>query len=156
MSLNFFSNTINYHWRKNTGLPDCLWYVQIIWYTVFTKDNALMAYQIAFDMYDSATQQFLLRVQNALRSTVPLPEVESKKSADEKEDSNADEGKEKWVFLLLLKISWWREFKQFKFTLLIIRVIKSENILRVYLFRYVEFEGEKNYKIFKSLQQSKF
>lgn len=63
-----------------------------------------MAYQIAFDMYDSATQQFLLRVQNALRSTVPLPEVESKKSADEKEDSNTDEGKEKWVFLLLLKI----------------------------------------------------
>lgn len=54
-----------------------------------------MAYQIAFDMYDSATQQFLLRVQNALRSTVPLPEVESKKSADEKEDSNTDEGKEK-------------------------------------------------------------
>lgn len=60
-----------------------------------TEDNALMAYQIAFDMYDSATQQFLLRVQNALRSTVPLPEVESKKSADEKEDSNTDEGKEK-------------------------------------------------------------
>lgn len=72
-----------------------------------------MAYQIAFDMYDSATQQFLLRVQNALRSTVPLPEVESKKSADEKEDSNTDEGKEKWVLLLLLKIEWERDLKQF-------------------------------------------
>lgn len=102
-----------------------------------------MAYQIAFDMYDSATQQFLLRVQNALRSTVPLPEVESKKSADEKEDSNTDEGKEKWVLLLLLKIEWERELKQFKLTLLIIKVIKSENISRVYLFRYVESEGEK-------------
>lgn len=109
---------------------------------VFTKDNALMAYQIAFDMYDSATQQFLLRVQNALRSTVPLPEVESKKSADEKEDSNTDEGKEKWVLLLLLKIEWERELKQFKLTSLIIRVIKSEDIFRVYLFRYVESEGE--------------
>lgn len=101
-----------------------------------------MAYQIAFDMYDSATQQFLLRVQNALRSTVPLPEVESKKSADEKEDSNTDEGKEKWVLLLLLKIEWERKLQQFKLTLLIIRVIKSEDIFRVYLFRYVESEGE--------------
>lgn len=101
-----------------------------------------MAYQIAFDMYDSATQQFLLRVQNALRSTVPLPEVESKKSADEKEESNTDEGKEKWVFLLFLKISWGREFKQFELTLSIIRVIKSKNISRVYLFRYVELEGD--------------
>lgn len=104
MSFNFFSNIINYHWRKNTYQIAFNIHVQIIWYTVFTKDNALMAYQIAFDMYDSATQQFLLRVQNALRSTVPLPEVESKKSADEKEESNTDEGKEKWVFLLLLKI----------------------------------------------------
>lgn len=115
---------------------------------VFTKDNALMAYQIAFDMYDSATQQFLLRVQNALRSTVPLPEVESKKSADEKEDSNTDEGKEKWVLLLVLKIEWERELKQFKLTLLIIRVIKSEDIFRVYLFRYVESEGENNLQDF--------
>lgn len=78
--------------------------LELVYELYFTKDNALMAYQIAFDMYDSATQQFLLRVQNALRSTVPLPEVESKKSADEKEDSNTDEGKEKWVFLLFLKI----------------------------------------------------
>lgn len=137
-------------------MPILKWHFRTIVYELyFTKDNALMAYQIAFDMYDSATQQFLLRVQNALRSTVPLPEVESKKSADEKEDSNADEGKEKWVFLLLLKIEWGREFKQFELTLSIIRVIKSENISRVYLFRYVELEGEKN-KIFKSLQQSEF
>ena len=55
-----------------------------------------MAYQIAFDMYDSATQQFLLRVQNALRSTVPLPQTDPKKAGDEKEDSNMEEGKEKY------------------------------------------------------------
>ena len=59
-----------------------------------------MAYQIAFDMYDSATQQFLLRVQNALRSTVPLPQTDPKKVGDEKEDSNMEEGKEKYDKLL--------------------------------------------------------
>lgn len=131
---------LHYHW-KNYFLSTRL-HLMCTNNLVFTKDNALMAYQIAFDMYDSATQQFLLRVQNALRSTVPLPEVESKKSADEKEDSNTDEGKEKWVLLLVLKIEWERELKQFKLTLLIIRVIKSEDIFRVYLFRYVESEGE--------------
>ena len=43
------------------------------------QENLLMAYQISFDMYDSATQQFLQRVQNALRVTVPLPEADGKK-----------------------------------------------------------------------------
>ena len=32
-----------------------------------------MAYQIGFDLYESATQQFLQRVQSALRVTAPLP-----------------------------------------------------------------------------------
>lgn len=32
-----------------------------------------MAYQIGFDMYESATQQFLQRVQSALRSIAPIP-----------------------------------------------------------------------------------
>ena len=32
-----------------------------------------MGYQIAFDLYDSATQQFLGRVLQALRVTAPLP-----------------------------------------------------------------------------------
>lgn len=47
-----------------------------------------MAYQIAFDLYDSATQQFLQRVTNALRSTVPLPEVEktSDKTVEDKKE----------------------------------------------------------------------
>lgn len=61
-----------------------------------------MAYQIAFDMYESATQQFLLRVQNALRSTVPLPETDLRKSTDIKEEPSSDEGKEKYVLSLLI------------------------------------------------------
>lgn len=34
-----------------------------------------MAYQIAFDLYESATQQFLGSVMQALRLTAPLPSV---------------------------------------------------------------------------------
>lgn len=32
-----------------------------------------MAYQIAFDMYESATQQFLNNVVQAVRKTAPIP-----------------------------------------------------------------------------------
>ncbi|XP_076304410.1 regulatory particle non-ATPase 2 [Tachypleus tridentatus] len=38
-----------------------------------SEENALMAYQIAFDLYESATQQFLARVLQALRATAPVP-----------------------------------------------------------------------------------
>ncbi|XP_063234338.1 26S proteasome non-ATPase regulatory subunit 1 [Bacillus rossius redtenbacheri] len=38
-----------------------------------TEDGALMAYQIAFDLYESATQQFLGQVLQALRATAPIP-----------------------------------------------------------------------------------
>lgn len=41
--------------------------------TTADKHNILMAYQIAFDLYESATQQFLTQVLQALRSTAPLP-----------------------------------------------------------------------------------
>lgn len=37
------------------------------------QESVLMAYQIAFDLYDSATQQFLGRILQALRSTAPIP-----------------------------------------------------------------------------------
>ncbi|PVD18462.1 hypothetical protein C0Q70_21011 [Pomacea canaliculata] len=37
------------------------------------EDSTLMAYQIGFDLYESATQQFLQRVQSALRAAAPLP-----------------------------------------------------------------------------------
>lgn len=36
------------------------------------EDSVLMACQIAFDLYESATQQFLSRVRKALQATVPL------------------------------------------------------------------------------------
>ncbi|CAG2241659.1 PSMD1 [Mytilus edulis] len=56
-----------------------------------TEENLLMAYQIAFDLYDSATQQFLQRVTNSLRSTVPLPEPEkSVKTEEDKKDSEME------------------------------------------------------------------
>lgn len=32
-----------------------------------------MAFQIAFDLYESATQQFLGRVLQALKATAPIP-----------------------------------------------------------------------------------
>ena len=37
------------------------------------EDSVLMAYQIGFDLYESATQQFLQRIQAALRDTAPVP-----------------------------------------------------------------------------------
>jgi ribosome maturation protein Sdo1 len=48
--------------------------------TVFSKlqDSVLMAYQIAFDLYESATQQFLGRVLQALRATAPIPMATNK------------------------------------------------------------------------------
>lgn len=38
-----------------------------------SQESVLMAYQIAFDLYDSATQQFLGQVLQALRTTAPVP-----------------------------------------------------------------------------------
>lgn len=38
-----------------------------------SKEKTLMAYQIAFDLYESATQQFLSRVLKALRVSAPVP-----------------------------------------------------------------------------------
>lgn len=39
------------------------------------EDSQLMAYQLSFDLYESATQQFLARVLTALKATVPLPSL---------------------------------------------------------------------------------
>lgn len=41
--------------------------------TTSTDTDVLMGYQIAFDLYESATQQFLTQVLQALRSTAPIP-----------------------------------------------------------------------------------
>lgn len=36
------------------------------------KDQTIMAYQIAFDLYENATQQFLTSVIDKLRIAIPL------------------------------------------------------------------------------------
>ncbi|XP_070537971.1 26S proteasome non-ATPase regulatory subunit 1-like isoform X2 [Ptychodera flava] len=38
-----------------------------------SEESTLMAYQIGFDLYESATQKFLSRIQSALRAVAPLP-----------------------------------------------------------------------------------
>ncbi|KAK7090850.1 26S proteasome non-ATPase regulatory subunit 1-like [Littorina saxatilis] len=45
------------------------------------EDSVLMAYQIGFDLYESATQQFLQMVQSALRAVAPLPALLPDKAA---------------------------------------------------------------------------
>ena len=50
-----------------------------------SSKDALMAYQIAFDMYESATQQFLTRVLNAIRKTAPVPAAGSETASEEME-----------------------------------------------------------------------
>jgi len=64
------------------------------------EENVLMAYQIGFDLYESATQQFLQRIQSALRATAPIPipdtpvpsktEEKPAESAMETESAEAD------------------------------------------------------------------
>lgn len=44
------------------------------------EESEMMAYQIAFDLYESATQQFLERVLVALRSTAPIPSLLKEKA----------------------------------------------------------------------------
>ena len=38
-----------------------------------SSEDVLMAYQLAFDLYESATQQFVNKVLNAVRKTAPIP-----------------------------------------------------------------------------------
>jgi len=51
-----------------------------------SEADALMAYQIAFDLYESATQQFLSRVLSAIRKTAPGVQETPKTPAGESED----------------------------------------------------------------------
>ena len=38
------------------------------------SNNTLMAFQLGFDLYDSATQQFLHKVKNLLKALVNIPQ----------------------------------------------------------------------------------
>jgi len=50
---------------------------------VCRQDAVLLAYQIGFDLYESATQDFLQRVLAALRKTPQLP-APAEKPADDR------------------------------------------------------------------------
>merc|ERR1719384_362221 len=45
-----------------------------------STEDVLMAYQIAFDLYESATQQFVNKVLNAVRKTAPIPSAVMKEA----------------------------------------------------------------------------
>ncbi len=55
------------------------------------EDPVLMAYQIGFDLYESATQQFLQRIQSALRATAPIPIPDAKEPVSETKKEEAKE-----------------------------------------------------------------
>ena len=50
---------------------------------MYWQDAVLLAYQIGFDLYESATQDFLQRVLAALRKTPQLPAA-TEKPAEER------------------------------------------------------------------------
>lgn len=55
------------------------------------EKTELMAYQIAFDLYESATQQFLERVLNTLRGSAPLKYFSDEKKKETTEKMETDE-----------------------------------------------------------------
>ncbi|CAF4700646.1 unnamed protein product, partial [Rotaria sp. Silwood2] len=59
-----------------------------------TTDQMLMAYQIGFDLYESATQQFLNKIQDALRVQAPIPILFDKPQATIKEEQQGSNGSE--------------------------------------------------------------
>ncbi|PFX28992.1 26S proteasome non-ATPase regulatory subunit 1 [Stylophora pistillata] len=54
------------------------------------KDQTLMAYQIAFDLYEGATQQFLSSVTSALQATVPFVSSTAATNSDGSTEGKAD------------------------------------------------------------------
>lgn len=59
---------------------------------VGNEESEMMAYQIAFDLYESATQQFLERVLVALRSTAPIPSLLKEKAKKPTDTDTAEAG----------------------------------------------------------------
>jgi len=57
-----------------------------------SESQTLMAYQIAFDLYENASQQFLSRIRNALKALAPLPlaEPEQQGETEKKEETPKD------------------------------------------------------------------
>ncbi|KAG8201986.1 hypothetical protein JTE90_027458 [Oedothorax gibbosus] len=61
-----------------------------------TEEVSLMGFQIAFDLYESATQQFLARVLQALKATAPIPSnlISILEKPEEKTESESMETEE--------------------------------------------------------------
>lgn len=61
------------------------------------NDDFLMAYQMSFDLYESATQQFLSNVMDAIELTTPIPALlpRIKKSKDESAAGSKDQNENK-------------------------------------------------------------
>ncbi|CAF0923796.1 unnamed protein product [Rotaria sp. Silwood1] len=59
-----------------------------------TTDQMLMAYQIGFDLYESATQQFLNKIQDALRVQAPIPIMFDKQQETIKDEQQGTNGSE--------------------------------------------------------------
>lgn len=69
--------------------------------TTSSDVDVLMGYQIAFDLYESATQQFLGQVLQALRSTAPIPsklsstyKPQGTESSEDKKESGEEQAEE--------------------------------------------------------------
>merc|ERR1712088_86347 len=58
-----------------------------------STDDVLMAYQIAFDLYEAATQQFVNKVLNAVRKTAPIPSAVMKEVEAKKDQESSSEEK---------------------------------------------------------------
>jgi len=58
-----------------------------------SESQTLMSYQIAFDLYENASQQFLSRIRNALKVLAPLPLAEPEQQGDavEKKETEVKE-----------------------------------------------------------------
>jgi 26S proteasome regulatory subunit N2 len=49
--------------------------VAVVLENLIRADNCLMAYQLGLDLYESATQQFLLKVKNLLKALIAVPQA---------------------------------------------------------------------------------
>lgn len=56
------------------------------------ESQTLMAYQLSFDLYENASQQFLARIRNALKALAPLPLAEPEQQGDTVKKEEPKEG----------------------------------------------------------------
>ena len=74
-------------------LDDASSVAEILESLVRKDDSALMAFQIAFDLYESATQHYLHRVLQSIKLTAPIPDLIGPKVKVQTESSDASKNK---------------------------------------------------------------